>query len=358
MAQIQIDKLEKRYREVRALKAVSTEIPDGSLTAILGPSGCGKTTLLRCIAGLLLPDEGTIKIGDKDVTWLEPYHRQLGMVFQRPSMFPHLTVYQNIAWALELRHWTKGEIPERVREMLRLVRLKGYEHRRFSELSGGQAQRVVIARALAPKPALLLLDEPLSALDAKLREELTHEIADIHHQTGCTILLVTHDQAEAMTIADNVLLMNEGEIVQSGSPLELYRHPKTLFSANFIGMNSLLPCVVLDNEGPTCVRLENTPVTFQTPEARPDFNPGTPVWLCVRADDIDVVETETNDHINLVSVRVKRVSLTGSTIHVEASFHDYSLRINVGGSKRLELLDAVGQEITCRLSHIAVLARG
>ncbi len=357
MARVQISGLEKRYREVRALKAVSAEIPDGSLTAILGPSGCGKTTLLRCIAGLLLPDEGTINIGDKDVTRLEPYHRELGMVFQRPSMFPHLSVYQNIAWALELRNWKKAAIPERVHEMLRLVRLEGYEQRRFSELSGGQAQRVVIARALAPKPALLLLDEPLSALDAKLREELTHEIADIHHQTACTTLLVTHDQTEAMTMADNVLLMNEGEIVQTGSPLELYRHPKTLFSANFIGMNSLLPCVVLDNQGPTCVRLENTAITFQTPEARPDLSSGTPVWLCVRADDIDLVEAET-DYTNLVSVQVRRVSLTGSTVHVEASLNDYSLRINVGGSKRLELLNAVGQTILCRLSHVALLAQG
>jgi ABC-type Fe3+/spermidine/putrescine transport system ATPase subunit len=357
MAQVRLEGIGKRYREVRALKAVSAEIPDGSLTAILGPSGCGKTTLLRCIAGLLLPDEGTIKIGDKDVTRLEPYHRHLGMVFQRPSMFPHLSVYQNIAWALELRNWARADMPERVREMLRLVRLEGYEQRRFSELSGGQAQRVVIARALAPKPALLLLDEPLSALDAKLREELTHEIADIHHQTLCTTLLVTHDQAEAMTIADNVLLMNEGEIVQSGSPLELYRHPKTMFSANFIGMNSVLPGIVLDNKGPTCVQLENTPVTLQTPEAHPDFKPGTPVWLCVRADDIDV-SAKTGDNTNLVSVRVKRVSLTGSTIHVEASLQSYPLRINVGGSRRLELLNAVGQDITCRLSHVALLARG
>lgn len=357
MAKVQIDNLVKRFRDVTALKTISAEIRDGSLTAILGPSGCGKTTLLRCIAGLLLPDEGSIRIADKDVTRLEPYHRELGMVFQRPSMFPHLTVYQNITWALKLRNWKKADIPERVREMLRLVRLEGYEQRRFSELSGGQAQRVVIARALAPKPALLLLDEPLSALDAKLREELTHEIAEIHHQTGCTTLLVTHDQTEAMTIADNVLLMNEGEIVQSGSPLELYRHPKTLFSANFIGVNSLLPCVVLDNQGPTCVRLENRSVTLQTPEARPEFSPSTPVWLCVRADDIDVVAAETREYTNVVSAQVKRVSLTGSTIHVEAVVQGYSLKINVGGSRRLELLGSAGQNILCRLGHVALLAR-
>jgi putative spermidine/putrescine transport system ATP-binding protein len=140
---------------------------------------------------------------------------------------------------------------------------KGYAERRFRERSGGQAQRVVIARALAPKPALLLLDEPLSALDAKPREELTHEIADIHHETLCTTLLMTHDHTEAMTIADNVLLMNVGEIVRSGSPLELYRHPKTLFAANFIGTKNVLPCVVIDNKGPTCVRLESTSVTLR-----------------------------------------------------------------------------------------------
>ncbi len=241
MATVRTEGLTKRYGSVVAVDRLDVEIKEGSLTAILGPSGCGKTTLLRCIAGLTTPDEGRIYIGDEDVTNVAPSRRNLGMVFQRPSMFPHMTAFDNIAWGLQLRKWPKDKIASRVKEMLRLVQLEGMEDRRFAQLSGGQAQRVVIARALAPAPRLLLLDEPLSSLDAKLRDQLKLEIAEIHRKAGCTTILVTHDQAEALTIADNVLLMYNGKIVQEGAPLDVYRYPQTLFSADFIGTNNFLP---------------------------------------------------------------------------------------------------------------------
>jgi ABC-type Fe3+/spermidine/putrescine transport system ATPase subunit len=356
MANVRIKELVKRYDQVVAVKRVSVEIREGSLTAILGPSGCGKTTLLRCIAGLLMPDEGQIFIGEKDVTRLEPFKRNLGMVFQRPSMFPHMTAYDNIAWGLQLRNWAKNDIARRVSEMLQLVHLGGMEKRAFRQLSGGQAQRVVIARALAPAPDILLLDEPLSALDAKLRDELILEIAEIHRKTGCTTLLVTHDQAEALTIADNVLLMNDGNIEQEGSPLDIYRNPRTLFSAMFIGTNNFLPGIVRNIAEDVEVEVEDLGVIFRAKHNSPDMHRDMPVWVCMRADDIDIISPDqANDYGNVITVYVERASMTGGIVIVEGKLKDHTLRIHVGGGRRFELLEAVGTTITCGLSNVALI---
>ncbi len=359
MANVRIKNLVKRYESVMAVKHVSVEIREGSLTAILGPSGCGKTTLLRCIAGLLMPDEGQIFIGDKDVTKLEAHKRNLGMVFQRPSMFPHMTAYDNIAWGLKLRNWPKNDISRRVSEMLQLVHLGGMEKRAFRQLSGGQAQRVVIARALAPAPDLLLLDEPLSALDAKLRDELILEIAEIHRKTGCTTLLVTHDQGEALTIADNVLLMNDGNIEQEGAPLDIYRNPKTLFSATFIGTNNFLPGVVKEiRDDQVLIEVANLGVTFKADSRLVNYHYGQTVWVCMRADDIDVITPDqVSDYENTFSVHVDRASLTGGFVIVEGKLKEQKLRIHVGGGRRFELLETVGQTIICGLSNIALIQR-
>src|SRR5215204_2542855 len=291
MATVRLCELEKRYGAVTALKRVDLTIADGSLTAILGPSGCGKTTLLRCIAGLLTPDGGRVFIGDRDVTRLEPYRRNLGMVFQRPSMFPHMTVHQNIAWGLKLRGWSKASaMDERIREILRLVRLDGMEQRRYNQLSGGQAQRVVIARALAPRPDLLLLDEPLSALDAKLRLELLAEITDIQRATGCTTILVTHDQSEALSAATDLVLMNEGAVVQQGRPIDVFRRPETLFAATFVGTKNVLPAIVDNTTEPLAVRLEGGSTRLLAESSTTDLRPGDAVWACIDADDIDLVD--------------------------------------------------------------------
>ncbi len=359
MAVVRVESLVKRYGAVTALKGVDVFIPNGSLTAILGPSGCGKTTLLRCIAGLLLPDEGRIYIGSQEVTRVEPFHRNLGMVFQRPSMFPHMTVYENIAWGLRLRRWQKHEIPRRVREILELVRLKGMEDRRYNQLSGGQAQRVVIARALAPKPDLLLLDEPLSALDAKLRAELLAEIVDIQRETGCTTLLVTHDQSEALTAADNLILMNEGEIVQQGAPLDIYRRPQSVFSANFIGTNNMLPCTVARLDAPGVVlKLEDAPLELVADLPAFPVEIGQPVWACVRADDIDVIPQETAPHYrNVVKICVERAALTGGFVSVEARLEAHPLRIHVSGSARFALLEQSPAFLTVSLAHVTLVPR-
>lgn len=358
MANIHTQALTKRFDAVFAVNNVDLEIKEGSLTAILGPSGCGKTTLLRCIAGLAEPDSGRILIGGKDVTHLAAFKRNLGFVFQRPAMFPHMSVYQNIAWALQLRHWPKEKIRPRVEEMLHLVRLEGLEKRAFRQLSGGQAQRVVIARALAPEPDVLLLDEPLSQLDAKLRDELKLEIAEIHRRTGCTTLMVTHDQGEALTIADNVLLMLEGKIVQEGSPLDLYRYPSTLFSAEFIGTNNFIPGIILSVGRQTLVQLEETGATMTAAKCPEGAVAGSSVWVCVRADDIDVIdEARRPDYDNVVKASVERALLTGGTVIVQARVGGARLRIHAGGSKRFEILKKEGTEILCGLGNVSLIPR-
>ena len=359
MANVRVEGLTKRYGKVTAVDHVDVEIKEGSLTAILGPSGCGKTTMLRCIAGLLTPDEGKVFIGEQDVTNVPPFKRNLGMVFQRPSMFPHMSAYKNVAWALQLRGWPRDQINQRVTEMLRLVHMEGMEERAFSQLSGGQAQRVVIARALAPQPEILLLDEPLSSLDAKLRDQLKFEIAEIHRKTGCTTVMVTHDQSEALTVADNVLLMFEGKIVQEGDPLEVYRNPKTLFSADFIGTNNMLPAKVLEvGKDKATVQLDGATTQLEAVSFPPDARRGTPVWACVRADDVDIINAgERSRYGNVVDVNVERSSLTGGMVIVEGRLKGIPFRIHAGGSSRFGLLDVAGSTITVTLPNVSLIHR-
>jgi ABC-type Fe3+/spermidine/putrescine transport system ATPase subunit len=243
-------------------------------------------------------------------------------------------------------------------EMLRLVRLEGLERRAFRQLSGGQAQRVVIARALAPQPDVLFLDEPLSQLDAKLRDELKLEIAEIHRQTGCTTLMVTHDQAEALTLADNVLLMNLGKIVQEGSPLELYRQPRTLFSADFIGTNSFLAGTVSEIGSCTAVRLEEAGIVVHSEQHPAGLTVGTPVWVGIRADDIDILDEEQRGRYpNVVTATVDQALLTGGTVIVRAHIGGAELRIHAGGSRRFHLLGQEGQTILCSLGNISLIPR-
>lgn len=359
MANIRTENLVKRFGSFAAVDHVNIDIREGSFTAILGPSGCGKTTLLRCVAGLVEPDAGQIFIGGKDVTQVPPFKRNLGFVFQRPAMFPHMTVYENVAWALKLRKWPKPNIKDRVMEMLRLVRLDGLETRAYRQLSGGQAQRVVIARALAPQPDVLFLDEPLSQLDAKLRDELKLEIAEIHRKTGCTTLMVTHDQAEALTIADNVLLMHQGQIVQEGSPVDLYRYPSTLFSADFIGTNNFFEGTVSAISRTTTVTLDGTSTTVCAEQVLPGVSIGAPVWVCARADDIDIIDADQQArYTNIVEAKVEQALLTGGTVIVQARVGGTELRIHAGGSRRFQLLGQEGRSIFCSLGNISLIPRG
>jgi putative spermidine/putrescine transport system ATP-binding protein len=240
MARLELRDLSKRYGDHHAVRRVNLEVPDGEFLVLLGPSGCGKTTTLRMIAGFIEPTGGLIRIGGAEITYLPPWRRNTGMVFQSYALFPHMTVAENVAFGLEMRNLGKAEIGARGAEALRLVRLEGFSERLPRQLSGGQQQRVALARALAIRPDVLLLDEPLSNLDAKLREEVRIEIRELQRQLGLTTIMVTHDQEEALTVADRLVVMADGEIRQIGSQRDLYERPADRFVAGFVGRSTFL----------------------------------------------------------------------------------------------------------------------
>ncbi len=243
---IEVENVVKRFGQTIALRGVSLEIREGELFAILGPSGCGKTTLLRIIAGFEVPDSGRVYLKGKDVTNVPPDKRGTVMVFQNWALWPHMTVYENVAFGLRLRKLPEAEIRRKVLQTLEMLGLRGLENRFPSQLSGGQQQRVALARALVVEPEVLLLDEPLSNLDAKLRLRLRGELKQLQKKLGITMVYVTHDQEEAMSLADRIALMRNGLIEQVGSPSTLYKKPKTLFTAAFLGRTSLLLGKVMD----------------------------------------------------------------------------------------------------------------
>ena len=243
-----IDQLWKAFGDFVALKGVSLDIREGEFVCFLGPSGCGKTTLLRAIAGLDLQTRGTIRQAGKDISNLPPSKRDYGIVFQSYALFPNLTIEKNIAFGLENARRPKREIQARVAELLALVGLSEQAKKYPAQLSGGQQQRIALARAMAVSPGLLLLDEPLSALDAKVRVHLRHEIKELQRKLGVTTIMVTHDQEEALSMADRIVVMNHGVIEQVGTPTEVYRHPNTLFVADFIGETNQFPARMLQND--------------------------------------------------------------------------------------------------------------
>lgn len=248
MTELRIEKLAKHFGIFRALDDVSLDIPNGKFVCLLGPSGCGKTTLLRLIAGLETPTAGKIVVGGADQTRTPIHKRGLGMVFQSLALFPHLDVAENIAYPLAIRGVDKATRHQRVEVLLKLVKLQGMGGRRIHQLSGGQRQRVAIARGLSIDPKIFLLDEPLSALDAGLREHMQIELRQIQQSLGVTTIVVTHDQKEALTMADLVIVMKDGVIQQAGAPMEIYHKPANAFVAGFIGTTNLLPCEVTKGE--------------------------------------------------------------------------------------------------------------
>jgi spermidine/putrescine transport system ATP-binding protein len=256
IADVRLVDVTKRFEEVTAVDRLSLEIEHGSFFALLGPSGCGKTTTLRMIGGFEQPTEGQIYLGDAEVSGLPSYKRDVNTVFQSYALFPHLSVFENVAFGLR-RQGVRGEtLTGQVNEILRLVGLEGMGKRKPRQLSGGQQQRVALARALVNKPKVLLLDEPLGALDLKLRKQMQLELKGIQHDIGITFVHVTHDQEEAMTMADQIAVMNHGRIEQLGTPTELYETPSTAFVAGFLGVSNLIPGTV---SGPDTVRLRSGP---------------------------------------------------------------------------------------------------
>ncbi len=272
--------------EVKAVDQVNLNIQEGELVTLLGPSGCGKTTTLRMIAGFEFPTSGDILLDGETINTLPPHQRNMSMVFQSYAIFPHLNVYENIAYGLKVQNRPKKEIDERVTQVLDLVELPGFQQRAPNQLSGGQQQRVALARALIMEPKVLLMDEPLSNLDAKLRELMRSEIRRIQKFLGITSVYVTHDQAEAMTISDWIVVMNEGKIEQVGTPIEIYRYPVSRFVADFIGRTNFVDGrVVSANQKHLLVEMLGQPLSIPTDRK---FSPGEAVTVVVRPEMISI----------------------------------------------------------------------
>jgi iron(III) transport system ATP-binding protein len=285
MESIRAEAIVKSFGNVRALDGIDLQIDPGELFFLLGASGCGKTTLLRCIAGLETPTSGSIRFGERDVTKMPPHKREAAMVFQSYALWPHLTVGQNIAFGLEERRVPKAEIKRRVEEALEMVQLPGYGERSIDQMSGGQQQRVSLARALVVKPKCLLLDEPLSNLDAQLRVEMRREIRRIVKENGLTGIYVTHDQEEALAMADRMAVLSRGKIGQIGTPEDVYRHPQSAYVANFIGETNIISGEVLEtNGGFTLVNTPAGPIAGRITD--PEWAPlaGESVRLSIRPE--------------------------------------------------------------------------
>jgi len=251
-ASLTLQNLTKQYGEVVAVDGCNLLIEEGEFLTLLGPSGSGKTTILMMIAGFVVPTAGDILINDRSIVTVSPSKRNLGMVFQHYSLFPHMSIFANIAFPLQMRHVPKAEIGQRVKAALKLIRLPGLEGRRTNQLSGGQQQRIALARALVFEPSVLLLDEPLGALDRKLREELQLEIKHLHEELRITVVYVTHDQGEALTMSDRIVVLNEGAIEQVGTPDEVYRRPANRFVAEFFGESNFFTGPVVEVQGQIC----------------------------------------------------------------------------------------------------------
>ena len=270
-------------------------MPTGSFFALLGPSGCGKTTTLRMVAGLETPTSGTIHLGENDITWQKPYRRPVNTVFQNYALFPHLDIFENVAFGLRRnlgrQKGDKKDVEQKVRDMLELVELESQARKKPAQLSGGQQQRVALARALINSPEVLLLDEPLGALDLKLRRSMQIEIKRIQDEVGLTFVHVTHDQEEAMTMADTIAVMNAGEIEQMGAPAELYENPRTTFVANFLGQSNLIEGAIKGRDGDVvAVDMQGTTVTVPAARAHLSGADGDLVWVGIRPEKVLIGE--------------------------------------------------------------------
>ena len=327
------------YDGERVLKGFDLYIRDGEFVTLLGPSGCGKTTVLRTIGGFVTPDSGEVFFNGKNITGLPPHKREVNTIFQRYALFPHLNVYDNIAFGMRLKKKSEREVKETVQRMLSMVNLTGFSHRGVGQLSGGQQQRVAIARALANEPKVLLLDEPLGALDLKLRKDMQVELKKIQQQTGITFVFVTHDQEEALSMSDTVVVMDGGVIQQIGTPTDIYNEPKNAFVADFIGESNILDGLMLEDYW----------VKFAGHKFRcldKGFGTNTPVDVVIRPEDIDVVEPDST-HI------------TGEVTAVTFKGVHYEIIVDVAGFKWMiqstdcrEVGDRIGLSLTPDDIHV------
>jgi iron(III) transport system ATP-binding protein len=354
MPGVTIKSLTKRYGDVAAVEALSLDVKPGELVSLLGPSGCGKTTTLRLVAGFLRPEAGEIWVGERCLSSaasvVPPERRRMAMIFQSYALWPHMTVARNVAYGLRFKSgMPKADRDRRVTDILRTVQLSGFESRYPGELSGGQQQRVAVARALVVEPEILLLDEPLSNLDANLREEMRFEIRRLHEAFGITTLYVTHDQAEAMVISDRVAVLHRGRVVQVGSAEDLFRRPRTRFVAEFIGRTNLIDAQVAEPgvaaHGPLRLRLASAAGV-----------PGTPLVVSIRPHEIELVLAGRSAPAgaNVLAGAVQRTSYLGDAVdyHVRVNGSDVVLRVTAPPPARF----AAGEAVTLAIAPEACVS--
>ena len=336
MSFLKLSNVYKLFTEIPAVEDFNLEAEQGEFISFLGPSGCGKTTTLRMVAGFEMPSSGTITISGRDLTYVPPNKRNVGMVFQSYALFPNMTVAENIGYGLRAAGKPKAEIRGRVEEMLGLIHLESLGARFPSQLSGGQQQRVALARALAIRPQVLLLDEPLSALDAKIRVELRQEIRRIQQQLGITTIYVTHDQEEALSLSDRVVVMSQGRIEQVGTPAEIYTLPETEFVAKFVGQINLLPVNIVDppaglmKVGKQAVRTSRTV----------NYNDEKTLRLAIRPEELNPGHSENGN--NLTGI-VDAVTYLGSIVRVRVNIEGNSVLMDLFNERRLRL-PVVGEQ--------------
>jgi ABC-type Fe3+/spermidine/putrescine transport system ATPase subunit len=333
MAFIEIQNLFKRFKDVVAVNRIRLEINRGEMLTLLGPSGCGKTTTLRCIAGLEKPEEGDIIIDGQPMLsqgFVPPAKRGIGMVFQNYAVWPHMKVFSNIVYGLKLQKLSRPQIREQAQQVLELVGLAGLEDRYPAQLSGGQQQRVALARALVTNPKVLLLDEPLSNLDAKLREELRFEIKSLVRRMGITAVYVTHDQAEAMVISDRIAVMDSGNVVQIGNPQDIYKKPANRFVADFIGTMNFMSGVVVDvlaERNAVAVRTEfSDRLVCMTPDSTA-ATPGTNVYASIRPEDVEVSAGPPQAKENVFKGKIVHKAYLGNFLFFFVSVNDTMIRV-------------------------------
>ena len=337
---IQFKNIVKSFEDGQVvLKGVSLDIYENEFVTLLGPSGCGKTTLLRILGGFLQPTEGKVLFDGEDIVNIPPYKREINTVFQKYALFPHMNVYDNIAFGLSIKNEPKDVIKQKVMRMLKLVNLEDYADRNVTELSGGQQQRIAIARALVNEPSVLLLDEPLGALDLKLRKEMQHELKYIQEEVGITFVFVTHDQEEALTMSDTIVVMNGGRIQQIGDPKRIYDEPKNAFVADFIGESNIISGVMLEDN-----LVEMLGTQFQCVDE--GFGKNEPVDVVVRPEDVMIV----GEDVGMLTGTVESVLFKG--VHYEMMIDTGSMKWKVHSTTMQPVGSRVGLTIVPFNIHI------